>query len=138
MAAVNFWIKANYAIFKHPMLDADGLLSVDCDQFAETVYIRVNRSKIKSHGRSSIGCMLHRIHVWRCTADVASCKAFYEPLSAVDGKYEDWRRIVASKPEPPWKFVQANTCLTDDGQVQLKVYEESNEGIIQSFADRCV
>jgi dipeptidyl-peptidase-3 len=80
--------------------------------------------------------MLHRIHVWRCTADVVACKQFYEPLSAVQGKVELWRKVVATQREPAWKFVQANTILTDDGKVQLKVYEESDAGIIQSFADR--
>jgi dipeptidyl-peptidase-3 len=43
---------------------------------------------------------------------------------------------VISKPEAAWKLVQANTVLKEDGQIELKVYEESNKGIIQSFADR--
>lgn len=120
------------------MLVANGLLSVDYDPATGALHIRVDRSKITSHGKSSIGRMLHRIHVWRCTADVASCRANYEPLSTVDGEYEVWRKIISSKPEPPWKFVQANTVLRDDEQVELVVYEESNEGIIQSFADRSV
>ncbi|KAH8708706.1 Dipeptidyl peptidase 3 [Beauveria bassiana] len=129
---------ANYAIFKHLMADADGLFTVHYDQTTGVLYVRVDRSKIRSNGKPSIGRMLHRIHVWRCTADIGPCRPFYEALSAVDGQYEVWRKIVASKPEPPWKFVQANTILRDDGHVELKVYEESNEGIIQSFADRCV
>lgn len=56
----------------------------------------------------------------------------------VDGEYEAWRQIVVSKPQPRWKFVQANTVLKDDGEVELRVYKESNEGIIQSFAERRV
>lgn len=80
--------------------------------------------------------MLQRLHIWRCTADVDSCEDFYEPLSAVDGEFERWRQIVASKPDAPWKFVQANTFLGVDGEVGLKVYDASNEGIIQSFAER--
>lgn len=42
------------------------------------------------------------------------------------------------KPEPRWKFVQANIVLKQDGKVELRVYEESNEGIIQSFAEKGV
>ncbi|KAI9370230.1 dipeptidyl peptidase III [Aspergillus egyptiacus] len=106
---------ANYAIFKYLMSNADGLLAVDYNEPAGELYVRVDRSKIPSCGKSSIGGMLHRIHIWRCTADVVSCKAFYEPLSAVDGEYEAWRKIVASRPEPPWKFVQANTVLSEHG-----------------------
>ncbi len=46
---------------------------------------------------------------------------------------------MASKKEPQWKFVQANTVLSsDDEHVDLKVYDETNEGIIQSWADRNV
>ncbi|KAI1129103.1 dipeptidyl peptidase III [Nemania abortiva] len=127
---------ADFAILKHLLRDANGLLSVECDADSGTLQVRVDRSKIAEEGKASIGRMLHRIHVWRCTADVTACKQFYEPLSAVQGEEELWRRIVASKPEPAWKFVQANTILTDDGKVQLKVYEESDTGIIQSFADR--
>jgi dipeptidyl-peptidase-3 len=36
------------------------------------------------------------------------------------------------------KIVQANTFLNEDGTVRLKVYDESNEGIIQSFVERDV
>lgn len=127
---------ADFAILKHLLRDANGLLSVDCDENSGTLQVRVDQSKIAKEGKASLGRMLHRIHVWRCTADVAACKEFYEPLSAMQGEEEAWRKIVASKPEPAWKFVQANTMLTDDGKVELKVYEESDAGIIQSFADR--
>ncbi|KAI0435545.1 dipeptidyl peptidase III [Xylaria telfairii] len=127
---------ADFAILKHLLHDSNGLLSVDCDPDSGTLQIRVDRSKIAEEGKASLGRMLHRIHVWKCTADVVACKQFYEPLSAVEWKEAVWRKIVVSKPEPAWKFVQANTMLTDDGKVQLKVYEENNAGIIQSFADR--
>lgn len=111
---------------------------MDCDKTADELHIGVDRSKIASYEKFSIDRMTHRIHIWRCTADVASCKTFYEPLSTVDGDYEIWKKIVASKPEPPWKFVQTNTVLRNDGQVELKVYEKSNENIIQSFVNRDV
>lgn len=80
--------------------------------------------------------MLTKIHVWRCIADITSCRELYEPLTAVDGVYEEWRQIVAEHPEPQAMFVQANTFVTDDG-VQIKDYEETNEGVIQSFVERC-
>ncbi|KAF9773459.1 hypothetical protein IL306_008715 [Fusarium sp. DS 682] len=130
--------QANFAILKHLLLDSDGAMTVDHDPTAKTVHIRVDRSKMSSHLKPSFGRMLCRIHVWRCIADVESCYKFYEPLSAVDGEYEAWRQIVVMKPEPGWKFVQANTILNSNGKVELKVYEESNEGIIQSFAERCI
>jgi len=56
-------------------------------------------------------------------------------MCAVEGVYEQWRQIVSSKPKPRWKFVQPNTFVRGGG-VKVKVYEESNEGIIQSWVER--
>lgn len=43
-----------------------------------------DRSRITCHGKSSLGRMLCRTHVWRCIADVESCRELYEPLNVVD------------------------------------------------------
>jgi dipeptidyl-peptidase-3 len=101
----------------------------------QSLTVNIDRSKILSHGKQSLGLYLCKLHIWRCTADVSACKKFYEPLCAVDGVYEELRKIVVSKPKMKWKFVQPNTFLMGEN-VQLKVYEESNEGIIQSWAER--
>ena len=76
-----------------------------------------------------LGDFYCRIHVWRCTENAELCREFYEALSALDSVYEEWRKIIYSKPEPRWKFVQANTFLKGD-EVEAKVYEESNKGVI--------
>lgn len=52
-------------------------------------------------------------------------------MCAVDGVYEEWRKIVVSKPTMRWKFVQPNTFV-EGGNIEVKVCEESNGGIIQS------
>ena len=81
--------------------------------------------------------MLQKLHIWRCTADVKPCREFYGSLSAVDGVYEEWRRLVSMRPEARWKFVQTNTFL-ENAKMVVREYEESDEGIIQSWADRNV
>lgn len=111
-------------------------MSVEHDAVARTLYVHVDRSRILTQGRPSIGRMMCKIHVWRCTADVEACRPFYEMLSAVDGVYEVWRRAVVSNSEPKWKFVHPNTFLRDDGTVELVEYEASNAGIIKSFFER--
>jgi dipeptidyl-peptidase-3 len=58
-------------------------------------------------------------------------------MCAVDGVYEQWREIVAAKPNTKLRFVQPNTFVDND-EVVLQVYDESNEGIIQSWAERGV
>ncbi|OBT61231.1 hypothetical protein VE03_09671 [Pseudogymnoascus sp. 23342-1-I1] len=127
--------RAHFAILKHLLQDGEGVLRVEHDSVASNLTVRVDRSKILSHGKPALGRFLCRLHIWRCVADVRSCRIFYEPLTAVDGEFEEWRRVVCSKAEPRWKFVQANTFLEGD-QVKVKVYQESNEGIIQSWAER--
>lgn len=109
---------------------------IEHDPVSRTLFVRVERSKIVSHGKPSIGRMLQKIHVWHSTADIESCRPFYDSLSVVDGQYEVWRQIVISNPEPKWKFLLPNTFLKDDGTVELREYDANSLGIIQSFYER--
>ena len=78
-----------------------------------------------------------RLHIYRCTADVQSCREYYEELSRVHDAYLLWRDIVLAKKEPKWVFVQANTFLRDD-EVVLKEYEPTAKGVVQSWIKRQV
>ncbi|KAK8013186.1 hypothetical protein PG991_009457 [Apiospora marii] len=127
---------ANYTILRHLLTDANGFMTIDHDPEAETLHVRIDRNRILQDGKPSLGRMLLHLHIYRCTADFDSCKEYYELLSGVEGQYEEWRKIVVANPEPMWKFVQGNTILGENGEVGFKIYEASNEGIIQSFADR--
>jgi len=126
-----------FAIFKQLLLVGDGLFRVAFDGAASTLTVHVDRAKILSHGKPALGDFMNKLHIWRCTADVKPCREFYESLAAVDGVYEEWRQVISTKPESRWKFVQANTFLID-GSVEVREYEESNEGIIQSWVERGV
>lgn len=86
-------------------------MSMEHDAEASTLYVHVDRAKALSCGKPAIGWMLCKIHVWRCTADIAACRLFYEALCAVDDEYEVWRRVVVSKPEPRLKFAPPNIFL---------------------------
>lgn len=88
-------LQADFAIFKFLLRDANGLLAVDFDENSSTFHVRVDRSKITSDGKSSLGRVLHCL---RCTANAAACKEFYEPLKSVKGEEELWRKVVVSKP----------------------------------------
>ncbi|KAI0096976.1 dipeptidyl peptidase III [Nemania sp. FL0031] len=128
--------RANFTIFKHLLRDGGGFMWIEHDVDAGTLFVRIDRSKIYSHGKPSIGKMFCKMNIWRSTADIEACRPYYEELSIVDGKYEQWRQIVVSNPEPKWKFVQPNTFIRNDGTVELREYEASNVGIIQSFFER--
>jgi dipeptidyl-peptidase III len=129
--------QARFAILKCLLRDGDGALRVNCDPDLDKLTVSVDRSRIASHAKVSIGNMLLRLHMYRCTADVQACRPYYEDLSAVEGYYLEWRRIVLSKKQPRLNYVHANTFLRDN-QVVLKEYAATNEGIVQSWAERGV
>ena len=112
-------------------------MTVTHDPSKKLLRVNVDRSKIITHGKPSLGRMLCKLHIWRCTADVANMRPWYEELTKVEGEHEQWRRTVLQYPEPRWKFVQTNTVLEGD-KVSLKEYARTNEGIIQCFVDRAI
>jgi dipeptidyl-peptidase-3 len=128
--------QAYSAIFKYLPLEGERLLTVQFDPLTSGLSVHLDCTKISSHGKVALGQLLCRLHVWRCTADVKPCRDYYGQLTAVEGRYEAWREFVSDRPQPRWKFVQANTFVPSEGKVEIKVYEESNEGIVQSWAER--
>lgn len=110
---------------------------MDHDEGAKKLTVRVDRSRITSHGKPALGRMLLRLHIYRCTADVQSCREYYEELSRVHGRYLSWRDIVLAHQEPKLVFVQANTFIRNE-EVVLKEYAATAEGVVQSWAERQV
>lgn len=112
-------------------------MAVVHDKQSQGLTVKVDRSKIISHGKPALGEMLLRLHMYRCTADVTACRAYYEDLSEVKGEYLEWREAVLASKPPPLVFTHANTFLEGD-EVVLREYAPTVEGVIQSWADRNV
>jgi dipeptidyl-peptidase-3 len=102
------------------LTDSNGCVTVDYDAQSKSLIVRVDR-----------------LHLGRCTADVQSCREYYEELSWVHTEHLAWREIVLAKQEPRWVFVQANTFLRGE-EVILKEYAATAKGVIQSWAERQV
>ncbi|KAH6715961.1 peptidase family M49-domain-containing protein [Leptodontidium sp. MPI-SDFR-AT-0119] len=94
--------QAHFSILKHLLQDGDGIISIAHDLTQQCLTVHVDRSKILSHGKPSLG---------RVAQD-----------RRVETEYEV-------------EFVQPNTFVKGEN-VEVKVYEESNEGIIQSWVER--
>jgi len=77
----------------------------------------------------------NKLHIWRCTADVKECREYYVQLTEPTGVYLEWRRIMLAKQTARQVFVQPNTYISG-GEVFLKEYEPTVEGMIQSWAER--
>lgn len=131
-------------MLKHLLRASPTFLTITHDPSARTLTVHVDRTQILTVGKPALGAFLLRLHIYRCTADVAACRAFYEELSAVDGVFLEWRKIVLERREPKMGFVQANTFLEEESheeggvKVVLREYEASVEGMVRSWAERGV
>lgn len=102
--------------------------------------IFLDRSKIMTTGREAVAKYLQKLHIYKSTADVKAGIHFFTEMTTVDPEY--WgskvRDVVLKNKQPRKVFVQANTYLEggDKGDVTLKHYDATLEGMIQSFADR--
>jgi len=108
--------------------DANGTLT--------NLYVRVDRELVLTKGRDAVGKLLVDLQVRKSTADGIGARDFYlkltKPISGWEGEIRD---IVLKKKLPRKIFVQPNTVLID-GEVQLKEYPLTCEGVIQSFIER--
>lgn len=150
VAALEFWdpksrkwgqahMQARFSILR-TFLDAGGdfckLESTNKDD-PDDLAISLDRSKILSHGRPAVDKYLQKLQIYKATADVGAGKAMYDDITNVDSWFaEKVRLVVLSKKQPRKVFVQANTVLGKDGNVELKEYDSTPEGMILSFAER--
>ena len=95
----------------------------------------IDQTQISTHGRPALASLMLKLHIWRCTADVKSCREYYVKLTEPTGVYLEWRQIMLAKQTAKQVFVQPNT-FTSSGEVVLKEYEPTVEGMIQSWAER--
>jgi dipeptidyl-peptidase-3 len=150
VVALEFWdprsrkwgqahMQARFSILR-AFLDAgdDFIKLVHSKEDLSDLEIRLDRSKILTHGRPAVERYLQKLHIYKSTADVTGGTKLYDEVTSVD----DWwgtkvREVVLQKKVPRKVFVQANTKLEGD-KVVLKEYEPTLEGMIQSFAERDV
>jgi len=106
------------------------------DGHLENLYVRVDRSKVLSHGKAIVGNLLIELQVRKSTADGTGAKEYYTklttPLPGWDGEIRD---LVLKKKLPRKIFVQNNTSIVND-EVQLKEYPLTLAGVIESFIER--
>ena len=127
--------RAHFAMLKCLLTEGNGCMTIICNGKENRIVVSTDRTRIIPYGKAALGRMLLRLHMYRCTADVESCRAYYEDLSKVEGQSLEWRRLVLAQKQPEWAFVQANTFLHGD-EVILREYDASPEGVIESWADR--
>lgn len=87
------------------------------------------------YGQEIVTRMLTSLHIWRCTGDLESAKAFYDKHSTVNEHFLKIRKIIVDV-QIPRRLVLNHNLSLDDTNVTIESYPESLEGIIESFVDR--
>ncbi|CAN7936879.1 unnamed protein product [Ixodes hexagonus] len=133
--------RARYVIMR-VLLEAGDLVQIKettGEDGKPDLLVTLDRSKILSVGAPVIEQFLLQLQLYKSTADVKSATELYDRYSEVsaDGphpflKYWD---VVMARKKPRRIFVQANTMLEGD-KVQLRSYDASPEGHLQSWLDR--
>ncbi|KAF3933402.1 hypothetical protein ABW19_dt0207713 [Dactylella cylindrospora] len=140
LRALNNYIpdsEGHFGIMRILLNAGDNFLTIKEDSTAKTLTVSVDRSKIKSHGSPALSDFLLKLHMFRSTADVKGCREYYEELTTPDETFLRWREMIVANKPPQELFVQDNTFLKD-GEVVLKEYPATLEGMIESWVDRNV
>ncbi|KAK6202834.1 dipeptidyl-peptidase [Scheffersomyces amazonensis] len=131
-------MQARFAIFK--VLNKAGVVNLKYEDKVkyDDLEIEVDETKLDKEAVEALGDFLHHLHVYKSTANVTEGLAYYLDKTEVSEDYAKFRDIVLDKKRPRKQLIQANTIIVKDNTVEVKEYEESEVGMIQSYADRLV
>ncbi|KAI8837545.1 peptidase family M49-domain-containing protein [Chytridium lagenaria] len=126
-------MQARFAIFNE-LLRA-GVASVTLSPAGDDATIRVDRTKIVSHGGPAMKDLLMKLHIYKATGDSDTGIQWYRDVTSVPDEWSTYRELVLLKKLPRKVFVQGNTFV-QDGKVVFKDYPTTLEGFIDSFIER--
>ncbi|CAK7912567.1 hypothetical protein CAAN3_14S00782 [[Candida] anglica] len=147
LLALEFWdpkskkwgqahMQARFAIFQ--TLRNAGVCSLKYeDSEFNDLEITFDEEKLTTVAVEALGDFLHKLHVYKCSADVKNGEAYYVGITTVGEELAQFRDVVLRKKLARKQLIQANTFDKED-TVEVREYEESEVGMIQSFAERNV
>lgn len=128
--------QARFGIFKS--LYRAGVVSLEhTKEDYDDLKLVVDSSKLDNEAVEALKDFLHKLHVFKTTANVKDGLSFYDDMTEVTEEFAKYRDIVLKKKLPRRQLVQANTFLKGE-EVEVRTYDETEVGMIQSFVDRAV
>lgn len=132
-------IVASYVILRVAMESNPGLVTFEFTEKDGKDYfvMHVDRSKLRTEAFEALSAFLHKLHVYKSMGDFEKGKELFEKYSAVDEQMLKLRKIVIDWKLPRRIELQPNLFYKEgDEKVEYRDYEATQEGVIQSFADR--
>lgn len=128
-------MQARFGIFK--ALHAAGVVALQHGETFDDLKLVVDQSTLQGAAVEALGDFLLKLHVYKATANVKEGVAYYTDMTRVTPDYAKFRDVVMEKKLPRKQLIQANTLITGP-EIEVREYEESEIGMIQSFYERKV
>lgn len=132
-------MNARYVILRVLLEAGSGLVELRKKTGADgepDVEARIDRSLILTVGKKAIGDFLMKLQVYRSLGDFAGGSAMFKSYSEVPEDMLELRKIVMARKEPRKLLVQPHMYTTAEGSVELRQFDQSTAGMIESFAAR--
>jgi len=99
--------------------------------------LEFDRESYKCSGRVAIGHFLLQLQVYKATCNVKAAEELYKHFTEIKEPWVSYRDIVIAHKRPRKIYSLANMYLGSDGKtVDMKAYDETCEGVIQSWVER--
>lgn len=131
-------MNARYVILRVLLEAGEGLVRIESRTGSDgkpDLEVLLDRSKVPTVGKAAIGRFLMKLQVYKSTGNVTDGSAMFHAYGTVTPEMLAYRAIVMARKEPRRLILQPNMLL-NDGSVELREYEESPAGVVQSYVDR--
>lgn len=139
----NVWGQAHclaaYAIFSAVRKECPNLITFEFTEKEgkEYFYMNVDRSKLRTDGHNALSKFLKKLHILKSIGDFDQAKEWFDGYSSLDEEILKVKALVELHKKPRRIELQPNLFAKGaDGAVEYKDYDESFEGIIQSYCER--